>query len=132
LSNGAVADYVKAGFRRAGVSGSGHRLRARFAQNRVKQQYLLTRAQLGTIWQPEEVLLPVADELGHADLSSLRHYLNGMFREFGVNGGEPVLVHGKENVDLVKELVCHLEEGNPSLIALLKDFLDKNTSKLFT
>lgn len=125
LSFGAVSDYVKGGFRRAGVSGSGHRLRARFAQDRVKRQYLLTRARLGTVWQPEEVLLPVADELGHADLSSLRHYLNGVFREVGTSGGEPVLVHGKKNAELVKELVYRLEKGDPTVAALLTDLLTR-------
>lgn len=123
LSPGAVSDYVKAGFRKAGVLGSGHRLRARFAQDRVKHQYLLTRAHLGTVWKPEEVLLPVADELGHADLSSLRHYLNGVFREIGVTGGEPVLIHGKGNAEILRQLARRLEDGDLDLGRALASLL---------
>ncbi|WP_207484952.1 site-specific integrase [Arenibaculum pallidiluteum] len=128
LSAGAISDKIKDAFNRAGVLGSGHRLRARFAQDSVRRRYLLTRARLGKAWRPEEVLIPVADELGHSGLSSLQHYLNGALRELGALDGQPVVVNDKSQVPLVEELIARLDDGENGLVNELRRLLEKHGS----
>lgn len=82
LSSKAVGDIVKDGFITAQVRGSGHRLRASFAENVVFRLYALAKETSGILFDEHQVLIDAAEELGHSDWRSLRFYLNRAARNY--------------------------------------------------
>lgn len=80
LTPGAIADIVKRAFRNSAVRGSGHRLRAAYAERIVSRLYEEGRARHGIMLDDHQVLINAAELLGHRDWRSLRHYLNNAKR----------------------------------------------------
>lgn len=125
LSCGAISDKIKKAFNTMKVAGSGHRLRARFAQNEVAKSYIMMRARLGSAFTPEEVLLPVADALGHEDLSTLRSYLNGAVREEAIFHGDFVAVQDKMMTPLFSTIIDRIEKGDLTLLEAIKRLINQ-------
>lgn len=82
LTATAVGDIVKGAFNAAGVRGSGHRLRACFAEEVVYRLYALAKEAHGIMFDENQVLIDAAEELGHSDWRSLRSYLNRAARNY--------------------------------------------------
>jgi integrase len=66
--------FAKA-FRKAGVAGSGHRVRARFLTNLAVNTFEREFEKLGSIPDLTSTLLPVAQIAGHSDVNTLKAYL---------------------------------------------------------
>lgn len=62
-------------FRKAGVKGSGHRVRARFLTNLVEDAFEREFEKLGSVPDLTSVLLPVAQIAGHSNVETLQPYL---------------------------------------------------------
>lgn len=77
-----VGDIMKFAFVEAGVRGSGHRLRACFAEEVVFRLYSLAKDSGGVLFDENQVLIDTAEELGHSDWRSLRSYLNRAARNY--------------------------------------------------
>ena len=82
LEAGSIGDIVKSGFSQAGVAGSGHRLRACFAEEVVFRLYALAKVAAGIAFDENQVLIDAAEELGHSDWRTLRSYLNRAARNY--------------------------------------------------
>ena len=76
-----IGDRLKHAFNRAGVAGSGHRLRAYFACSLVWRLYRRAKSRSGAAWEANMVLLQAAEILGHNNIETLRPYLNRVLRE---------------------------------------------------
>jgi integrase len=81
ISAQAIGRLLKEAFKQGGVSGSGHRLRALFANNLVRRLYLEARALRGEGWDASSVLFEAAEILGHNHIETMRPYLNRVRRE---------------------------------------------------
>jgi hypothetical protein len=123
LSAKAIANAVGAAFRASKVPGSGHRLRAHFAEEVVRDAYLRARAAHGRAWDVKMVLFLAAEALGHKDPSTLWPYLHRMMREDQLIEGEPVLVLNTENVAHIRALVDAVNADNKDAIRLVSDAL---------
>lgn len=82
LTAAAIGDLVKAGFRTASVEGSGHRLRACFAEDVVFRLYEEARVSRDVLFDENQVLLDAAEIMGHTSWKSLRSYLNRAARNY--------------------------------------------------
>ncbi|MFA5599751.1 MAG: hypothetical protein WDA06_04055 [Phenylobacterium sp.] len=82
LSRVAIGDIVKNAFNAAGVRGSGHRLRACFAEEVVFRIYAEAKEAHGVVFDENQVLIDAAQELGHSDWRSLKNYLNHAARNY--------------------------------------------------
>jgi site-specific recombinase XerD len=71
-----ITNLISGAFRRANISGSGHRMRARFLTNLVQFYYDEALAKHGRSVSLDIVLLKAAEAAGHANPESLRPYLN--------------------------------------------------------
>lgn len=77
----AIGRLLKQAFNDCKIGGSGHRLRAYFACNLVKEKYNIARQRHGQEWQAKWVLLEAAEILGHQRIETLRPYLDQVLRE---------------------------------------------------
>jgi integrase len=68
--------FAKA-FRKAGVKGSGHRVRARLLTNLVEKTFECEFEKFGSVPDLTSSLLPVAQIAGHSDVKTLQFYLAG-------------------------------------------------------
>lgn len=91
LSPGSVGRMMKELLRKAGVPGSGHRLRATFAEDIVRDLYLRDRAQNGGHYNVDAILMLAAEYMGHDDPESLRPYINNILKQERALEGEPVM-----------------------------------------
>ena len=82
LTAKAVGDIVKDAFVVADVRGSGHRLRACFAEEVVFRLYALAKGSSDILFDDHQILIDAAEELGHSDWRSLRYYLNRAARNY--------------------------------------------------
>ena len=124
LRTGSIGDKVKDGFKAVGAPGSGHRLRARFAQNLLRQSLAEAHGRGAKFWNPEDLLLRVADAMGHADIKSLREYLNGALRELNLVGNLPVVEVPPEHQQLIQAIVEAISGADQRAVALfLKELL---------
>lgn len=82
LTPKAVGDIVKDAFVLAHVRGSGHRLRACFAEEIVFRLYTLAKENSDILFDDHQILIDAAEELGHSDWRSLRYYLNRAARNY--------------------------------------------------
>jgi hypothetical protein len=76
LTLGAITNLIGEAFKKAGVRGSGHRMRARFLTNLVQHYYDEAFSKHGNSISFDIVLLKAAEAAGHASPESLRPYLN--------------------------------------------------------
>ncbi len=96
LQPGSVGKIMKELFRRAGVPGSGHRLRATFAEDIVRDLYLRDRARHGQNYNVDAILMLAAEYMGHKDPQSLRPYINNILKQERAFEGEPVMFPEKD------------------------------------
>jgi hypothetical protein len=112
LRPNSVGNLLKTAFNSSDIKGSGHRLRASFAEELMRDAYYRARAAHGRNWDPQTILFLVAEALGHRDLDSLTHYLNQVIREDQLVEGNPVFVADRKQWLNVRALVDHLNSGN--------------------
>jgi hypothetical protein len=110
LGRKSIANFLGVAFKKAGVPGSGHRLRAFFAENVLRAEW--NRAKSKGIKSPDilTILFAVAERLGHRNIRTLRHYLNKLKR---IDDG----------LDLVTDIDTHHEY---TLRAALAEFFPGN------
>jgi hypothetical protein len=82
LTPKAVGDILKQAFVSTNVRGSGHRLRACFAEEVVFRLYALAKENADILFDDHQILIDAAEELGHSDWRSLRYYLNRAARNY--------------------------------------------------
>lgn len=80
LQAGSVADIVARSFRQSAVRGSGHRLRAAYAEAVVQRLYEDGLSRLGALLDDRQVLIEAAELLGHRHWRTLTSYLNNAKR----------------------------------------------------
>lgn len=120
LQPGSVGKIMKELFRRAGVPGSGHRLRATFAEDIVRDLYLRDRAIHGQNYNIDAILMLAAEYMGHKDPQSLRPYINNILKQERALEGEPVMFP-EEDAPTAKIIAqALLEDGADELRILLK------------
>lgn len=122
---GAISNILSEAFEMAGIPGSGHRLRAAYAEEVVRDAYLRARAVHGRNYDPEAIRILVREALGHMTDGTLSRYLNRITVEENLMPGQPVLVRQEEHAHSVRALVDELDEGNPVAVRLLDDVLGK-------
>ncbi|WP_290561923.1 hypothetical protein [Agrobacterium sp.] len=86
-----VGRVLKELFDATGVRGSGHRLRAAFCEDIVRELYLREKAKNGSHYDADTILLLAAEYLGHRDPSTLRPYLNNVLKQETSLEGQPVI-----------------------------------------
>ena len=124
-TKGAISNLLKAAFRAAGVPGSGHRLRAAYTEEVVRDAYLRARAVHGRNYDPLAVELLVKEVLGHKNFKYASPYLNHIRSEENLMPGQPVLVEREEHAAAVRALVDAINEGQPAAPDLLHDALHR-------
>lgn len=82
LTAAAIGDVIKGGFRTASVKGSGHRLRACFAEEVVFRLYDQAKSNQNILFDENQILIDAAEEMGHSSWKSLRSYLNRAARNY--------------------------------------------------
>ncbi len=82
LTAGAIGDIVKDAFVACEIKGSGHRLRACYAESLVYMLYerAIAAEKSGIIFDGDQILIEAAEIMGHARIESLRPYLNRAIR----------------------------------------------------
>jgi integrase len=75
LTPDSLSQKLAKAFRKAGVSGSGHRVRARFLTNLVSNTFECEFERQGSIPDLTSILLPVAQIAGHSRVESLQPYV---------------------------------------------------------
>lgn len=119
LKPGSVGKIMKQLFRRAGVPGSGHRLRATFAEDIVRDLYLRDRAIHGQNYNIDAILMLAAEYMGHKDPQSLRPYINNILKQERALEGEPVMFP-EEDAPTMRIIAQALhEDGGDELRTLL-------------
>jgi hypothetical protein len=119
-----ISNCLAMAFRRAGVVGSPHRLRAAAARNRMREQYMRARAADGPGFDRNIVLYFVGQYLGHRNTKSLEYYLNDLQTEQFLDGGEPVLVRDPNLVPKVLALLAAINERSSSALDSLSECLE--------
>jgi hypothetical protein len=125
LTRTSLAAEIDKAFKALDVRGSPHRLRAAFAEKVVHECYLRARAQHGSGWDRDSVLLEAAEALGHASTRHLRHYLNRIIREENLIKGEPVIVTVPQEMGVVKRLVKAINEGDEDVARKLRAIVEE-------
>jgi hypothetical protein len=105
-------------FRRADVAGSGHRLRATFAEDIVRDLYLRDRARHGQHYNVDAILMLAAEYLGHSDPESLRHYINNILKQERALEGEPV-VFPEQDAPIMRVIAQALAEDGADVLRTL-------------
>ena len=72
----AISNLIPGAFKKANVSGSGHRMRARYLTNLVEHYYDEVLSARGNAMSLDIVLLKAAEAAGHLHPETLRPYLN--------------------------------------------------------
>ncbi len=75
MNRDSISQKFAKAFRKAGVRGSGHRVRARFLTNLAVNTFERELEKLGAIPDMTSALLPVAQIAGHSNIETLSHYL---------------------------------------------------------
>ncbi len=78
----AISNLLGRAFRAAKVPGWGHRLRARFLTNLTEAYFQIEYDRNGNKYNPETILLKVAEVAGHERMETLRPYLNLVAKRF--------------------------------------------------
>ena len=120
-----LAAEIDKAFKALDVRGSPHRLRAAFAEKVVQECYLRARAQHGSGWDRDAVLLEAAEALGHASTRHLRHYLNRIIREENLIKGEPVMVTAPQEMGVLKRLVKAINDGDEGIARKLREIVEE-------
>jgi hypothetical protein len=119
----ALSNLVNRAFKITEARGSSHRLRAAFAQERVRELYFRARAHDGRAWDAKTVLLQLSQEMGINNPEDLRPYLNQVMVEEELFRGEPVLLIGAEPASVFRALAKAVNDGNAGLLEKLHELL---------
>jgi site-specific recombinase XerD len=112
LQSESISNKMSSIFKRCMIPGSGHRLRATFCQEVVRDLYLRDRALNGRAWQPDVVLALARDMMGHLNVETLGSYLNDIVNQENAYNGEPVLVRDTEDAAVLRGLTDVYEGEN--------------------
>ncbi|TBG66103.1 site-specific integrase [Rhizobium leguminosarum] len=104
LQNDSISNKLSSVFRKCKIPGSGHRLRATFCQEVVRDLYLRDRALNGRAWQPGVVIATAREMMGHLSVETLESYLNDIVNQENSYQGEPVLVRDLEDAAVIRGL----------------------------
>jgi hypothetical protein len=118
-----ISNLIKDQFRTVGVPGSAHRLRAACCMRVMRDCYFRARAIHGRSWDPNAVLLEVAEIMGHSDPATLRPYLTRVEKEEGLVPGAPLIVPTGSS-DLLRGLADALGSDSGQFRARLEGFMD--------
>jgi hypothetical protein len=116
----AIANEVKKAFKETGVDASGHRLRAYFLTELVRDLYIQARSIHGIMFDERVIFEQAADIAGHEDTEYLRPYLSRVVMEENEAPGEPVHVEKKDDAEMLRAFAEALNDGNEDLRELLK------------
>lgn len=122
FKSNSVSNLLKAAFKALGIAGSAHRLRAACCMRIMRKCYIRARALHGRSWDPNGVLLEVAEIMGHDDPETLRPYLTRVEKEENLVPGAPLVVPVPAS-NLMRGLAAALERDNGSLQERLASFL---------
>lgn len=111
--SGTVSRILKKLFNAAGVLGSGHRLRATFCEEVVRDLYLREKSKNGSHYDVDTILLLAAEFLGHRDPWTLRPYLNNILKQEAALEGQPV-VFSDEDAPKLAVIAHALSEPGPA------------------
>lgn len=117
-----ISNLLKAAFKSLGIRGSAHRLRAACCMRIMRKCYIRARASHGRSWDPNSVLLEVAEIMGHDDPETLRPYLTRVEKEENLVPGSPIVVPVPAS-ELMRGLAAALEHDDGSLQQRLASFL---------
>lgn len=90
-------------FRKAGVEGSGHRIRARYATNQIEELFRAYYEKNRAMPHDETILLLVAQLMGHSNYRSLRPYLALAKKRLLLNTDTGRLADAKEEHHLLSK-----------------------------
>ena len=119
---GSISNLINSQFRRLDVPGSAHRLRAACCVRIMRDCYIRARALHGRSWDPNAVLLEVAEVMGHSNPETLRPYLTRVQKEEDLLPGEPLVVPAGTSA-LLGGLADALASDTGELRAGLQKFL---------
>lgn len=109
----AISNLLKQAFNEGGVRGSGHRLRAYYAEQVVFDAYMHAKAKHGRAFDVATVLTVAAEALGHSDTKTLRRYLNRILRRDMLAEGFPIVVRDPTAADNLRGLAAAIDDGVP-------------------
>ena len=95
LTAAAIGDVVKQAFRSASVKGSGHRLRACYAEEVVFRLYDQAKTNQDILFDENQILIDAAEAMGHSNWKSLRHYLNRAVRNYAAGARQKLSSGGQ-------------------------------------
>ncbi|RST87602.1 hypothetical protein EJC49_04435 [Aquibium carbonis] len=119
FSEKSIGNLVKTAFNDAGVEGSGHRLRARFAERVSEDGYAKERARNGPLGDFRAVELEVKEALRQERVESQAPYIHAAVRRGSLFRGEPVLLEDSEDAGKMRGLAQALNEGDSEVRAAL-------------
>lgn len=111
----AISNLLKRAFNEGGVRGSGHRLRAYFAEQVVHDAYMRAKAKHGRAFDVATILTVAAEALGHSDTKTLRRYLNRILRRDQLAEGFPIVVRDPAVADTLRGLAAAADDGVPEV-----------------
>jgi hypothetical protein len=115
MTMGAIANEVKTAFNTLDINASGHRLRAYFLTELVRDLYLAARAAHGRMFDARTILDQAAEIAGHADPASLKPYLSRAMKEDTFRLGEPVLVEDPHDAAMLRALADALASDDDQM-----------------
>ncbi|TAV48386.1 MULTISPECIES: hypothetical protein [Rhizobium] len=122
-----VSNLVARSFKKLDILGSGHRLRAGFAENQMRKHYHQERALHGRGWQQDVVFELVREAMRQRKLASLRPYLNKILTQEHALNELPILLAKVEIAPIVRAILDALNGPNGAaveayLVAALEEF----------
>jgi len=123
MTKGAIANEVKTAFNALGIDASGHRLRAYFLTELVRDLYLVARAAHGRMFDARTILNQAAEIAGHVHPRSLEPYLSRVMKEDVLRPGEPVLVEHPADAATLRAMADALATANDRVRVPLRTML---------
>jgi len=112
MTAAAIGNEVKKAFAAVGINASGHRLRAHFLTELIRELHIRARAAHGRMFDPRTILDQAAEIAGHADPASLKPYLTRVMKEDVFRQGDAVPVENAEDTETVRALAELLNTGD--------------------
>ncbi|MGE5478077.1 MAG: hypothetical protein ACM3Q1_15575 [Bacteroidales bacterium] len=123
MTMGAIANEMKTAFNTLEINASGHRLRAYFLTELVRDLYLAARAAHGRMFDARTILDQAAEIAGHSDPASLKPYLSRVMKEDTFRPGEPVLVENSDDAVMLRALAEALATGDDQIRVPMRKML---------
>ena len=111
----AISNLLKRAFNEGHVRGSGHRLRAHYAEQVVFDAYMRAKGKHGRAFDVATILTVAAELLGHSDTKTLRRYLNRILRREMLAEGFPIVVRNTTAADNLRGLAAAIDNGVPGV-----------------